>query len=316
MRQHLTTTESDAGTRLDRFLAKELPDYSRTYFSRLIENGKVSVNSQMEMRPRRVVRSGDSVEVDFPPPSPSEIQPEDIPLDILFEDDWLAVVVKPSGMTVHPGAGRRNATLVNALLHRFNRLSQKDPTRPGIVHRLDRDTSGLLVVAKSERAHHKLAGQFQRREVEKHYLALVFGRGLDLHGRIEAPIGRHHLHRTRMAVMRAGRAAVTLYDVLETLSEFTYLKVMLKTGRTHQIRVHLAHKNHPIVGDAVYGQGRIQNVRNTEVRTRLMLFNRLFLHATFLQFRHPKTAEVLQFEAPPPEDLNELLAFIRAHGQM
>jgi 23S rRNA pseudouridine1911/1915/1917 synthase len=312
---HLTVTEADAGSRLDRFLARALADYSRTFFARLIESGKVAINGQKEMRPRRVIRSGDSVEVDFPPPSPSDIQPEEIPLDIVFEDDWLAVVVKPAGMIVHPGAGRKSATMVNALAHRFGRLSQRDPTRPGIVHRLDRDTSGLLLVAKSERAHYKLARQFQRREVEKQYLALVFGTGLDLHGKIDAPIGRHHLHRTRMAVTRTGRAAVTLYDELEILPEFTYLRVTPKTGRTHQIRVHLAHKNHPIVGDMVYGGGRLQTVKNLEIRNRLKELNRLFLHATFLRFCHPKTGEVVQFESPLPADLEELVLFIRAHSQ-
>jgi 23S rRNA pseudouridine1911/1915/1917 synthase len=310
--QKITVTQDEAGVRLDRFLAKTFSEHSRTYLSKLVEGDKVSINGVTENRCRRMVRPGDSIEIDFPPAQPSGVQPEDIPLEILFEDDWLAVIVKPAGITVHPGAGHKRGTLVNALVYRFSQLSQRDPARPGIVHRLDRDTSGLLVVAKSERAHHKLAGQFQRREVEKHYMTLVFGAGLDLHGKIEAPIGRHHSQRTRMAVSRTGREALTIYDVVEVFSEFTYLRVGLKTGRTHQIRVHLAHRGHPVVGDMVYGKGRLQNVRNEQIRARLQEVDRHFLHAAFLQFRHPKTAEMLRFESPLPPELEDLLTFVRA----
>ncbi|MBI4454469.1 MAG: RluA family pseudouridine synthase [Acidobacteria bacterium] len=316
MRQRLIATEEDAGNRLDRFLALKISDHSRTYLARLIESGGVELNGKMETRCRHIVRAGDRIDIDFPPPEPTGIQPEDVPLDIVFEDESFVVLVKPAGMTVHPGAGQKTGTLVNALVYRFSRLSWRNHERPGIVHRLDRNTSGLLVVAKSERVHHKLAAQFQRREVEKHYLALVFGSGLDLHGKIDAPIGRHPLHRTRMAVTRSGRHALTLYDVLETFRDFTYLKITLKTGRTHQIRVHLAHVSHPIAGDSVYGKGRLENVRSKEIQTRLTTLNRLFLHATFLQFRHPKTAEILQFSSPLPQDLTSLLEFLKAEDRM
>ncbi|HEY2932560.1 MAG TPA: RluA family pseudouridine synthase [Acidobacteriota bacterium] len=311
MQHQLIVNEEDAGSRLDKFLAHSLQDFSRTFFARLIDEQRVYVNGVAETRARRSLKAGDSISLTIPPPEPSTLQAEDLPLDVLYEDDWLAVVVKAAGMTVHPGAGRRSGTLANALMHRFGTLSRADPSRPGIVHRLDRDTSGLLLVAKNERAHHKLARQFQRREVQKHYLALVYGTGLDLHGKIELPVGRHPHHRTRMAVTRAGRPALTLYDVLETFAHFTYLKINLKTGRTHQIRVHLSHKNHPVVGDAVYGRGRLQNVQRPEIEGRLRQFNRLFLHAASLSFLHPKTGAAMTFESPLPPDLVDLLDFLR-----
>ena len=185
----LAAEQTDDGDRLDRFLARSLPEFSRTYLASLIDTHNVTVNGKTVTRRREPVCAGDKIEISLPPPEPAGVTPEEIPLHVLFEDDWLAVVVKPAGMTVHPGAGQKSGTLANALAHRFHSLSRGCPERPGIVHRLDRDTSGLLVVAKSERAHHRLARQFQRREVQKHYLALVFGTGLDLHGKIDAPIG-------------------------------------------------------------------------------------------------------------------------------
>ncbi|MBI3941104.1 MAG: RluA family pseudouridine synthase [Acidobacteria bacterium] len=313
MRQHLVVAETDTGIRLDRFLAQNLPDYSRTYFSRRIEGGDVAVNGRIELRCRQAVQAGDRVDVDFPVIQPAAVRPEELPLDILFEDDWLAVVVKPAGLAVHPGAGRKSGTLANALAHHFNRLSRRDPQRPGIVHRLDRDTSGLLVIAKSERAHHRLARQFQQRLVEKYYLALAYGSGLQAHGRIEAPIGRHPVHRTRMAVIRSGRPALTQYDVLERFHGFIYLRISLKTGRTHQIRVHLSHLNHPVVGDAVYGKGRLQTLPNKQIQACLQQLNRLFLHATLLEFSHPVTGQRMRFESPLPQDLEGTLNFVRKH---
>jgi 23S rRNA pseudouridine1911/1915/1917 synthase len=311
MQQRLVASEADDGKRIDKFVAEHIPDFSRTFLSRLIGDGRVTVNGTVALRPRQIIHSGDQVEIDFPPPTPTNLEGEERPLEILYEDESLAVIVKPAGLTVHPGAGCKSGTLANALVFHFSRLSQKDAQRPGIVHRLDRDTSGLLVIAKSERSHHKIARQFQQRTVEKRYLALVFGRGLQSHGQIDAPIGRHPTHRTRMAVVRAGRPALTQYDLIEEFHDFTFLKIGLKTGRTHQIRVHFAHLSHPVVGDQVYGRGRLQGVHSRGLQEHLEKLNRLFLHATYLRFSHPATGEELQFNSPLPEELASILDLVR-----
>ncbi|HKY06305.1 MAG TPA: RluA family pseudouridine synthase, partial [Blastocatellia bacterium] len=249
--QLLTVEREEAGARLDSFLAAR-QDLSRTRLQRAIEDGDVLVNDR-PAKPSYRVREGDTVELDLPAPPPTELIPEPIPLKIVYEDDDLVVVDKRAGMVVHPGAGVESGTLANALTFHFNQLSQTaGRTRPGIVHRIDKETSGLLVVAKNDSAHEKLSDQFRDRLVFKMYVTLVYGRVSQERGEIEARIGRSRHNRTRMAVLRggAGRVAHTIFEVADRFNDFTLLKVQIKTGRTHQIRVHMAHINHPVVGDS------------------------------------------------------------------
>ncbi|MCA1592125.1 MAG: RluA family pseudouridine synthase [Acidobacteria bacterium] len=254
------------------------------------------------------------------------LAPEDIPLDIIHEDGEIIVVNKPAGMVIHPAAGVRDGTLANALAFHFDQLSTRaGALRPGIVHRLDRGTSGIVVVAKTATAHEHLADQFRAREVFKSYVALVHGLvareardanaaggTLTTRGRIEEPIGRDPRHRTRMAVMRGGRTALTLYRARRWFERFTLLDVEIKTGRTHQIRVHLAWLKHPVVGDEVYGGGRDQNVHEPRFRALIRTLNRQFLHAEQIGFRHPRTGDYLRFNAPLPPELAGFLEALEA----
>lgn len=305
----LSIGDNDTGARLDSFLASKLQDISRTRIQRGIEDGDVLVNERPSKASYRV-RSGDRIEVDLPEPPRLELTREPIPLSIIFEDDDLIVVDKPAGMVVHPGAGVDSGTLANALAYHFNNLSETGGRiRPGIVHRIDKETSGLLVVAKNDVVHERLSDQFRTREVLKLYLALVYGRVSQSTGEVSARIGRSPHNRTRMAVLRggAGREAVTLYRVEELFSEFTLLQVRIKTGRTHQIRVHMAHVGHPVVGDETYGSGRINLVRVPSVKSAIRTMNRHFLHSAHLAFRHPRSGERLQFDSHLPEELRQLL---------
>jgi 23S rRNA pseudouridine1911/1915/1917 synthase len=298
-----------AGARIDSFLASRVPDASRTRIQRAIEDGEVLVNNLVVKSSYRL-RAGDQVEVDLIAPPPLALIAEPIPLDIVFEDEDLVVVDKPAGMVVHPGAGIESGTLANALAYHFNELSgSAGQIRPGIVHRLDKETSGLLVVAKNDLAHERLSDQFRDRQVFKMYIALVYGRVSQARGEIEARIGRSHHNRTRMAVLRggAGRPAHTLFEVAATYNEFTLLKVRIKTGRTHQIRVHMAHIGHPVVGDATYGQGRDNSVRDAQDRARVRALGRHFLHSAQLGFAHPRTGETLEFTSPLPAELELFL---------
>ena len=304
--------EAEGHSRLDRYLMSRLPGESRASVQRLITAGLVS----LEGRPLKAsarIRSGDRIRVQIPDPLPARLGAEPIPLEIVHEDPLFLVVAKPPGMVVHPGAGRRTGTLVNALLARgegFSRVGGEE--RPGIVHRLDRETSGLLVVARNDAAHRHLSAQFAARSVTKLYLALAWGEMVPAHGRIDAPLGRHPVARTRMAVRNHdGRAAMTEYESLERLDLFTLLGVRILTGRTHQIRVHLKHRGHPVVGDAAYGGDRFNAVRQTEIREALEAFGRLALHAHRLEFRHPETDRPLCFEAPLPADFSLLLEKLR-----
>ena len=234
--------------------------------------------------------------------------PQDIPIEIVYEDDDLVVVNKPSGMVVHPAAGVASGTLANALAFHFQKLSSAGgEARPGIVHRLDKDTSGLLVVAKTENAHDDLANQFRAREVFKSYVALVHGQLETDRGEIDQPIARDPRHRTRMAVVRGGRPALSLYRVRQRFGRFTLLDIELKTGRTHQIRVHLAWLKHPVIGDQTYGGGRDKTVVDSVIRSRVAKLGRQFLHAEKLGFRHPRTREFKKFSAPLPKELGEFL---------
>ena len=310
--QLLTVGAEAAGARLDAFVARELRDISRTRIQRAIEDGDVLVNEHAAKSSYRV-RAGDQIEIDLPEPPPVELRPEAIPLNVVYEDDDLIVVDKPAGLVVHPGAGQEAGTLANALVYHFNELSgAAGRIRPGIVHRIDKETSGLLMVAKNDAAHEKLSEQFRNREVFKLYVALVYGRVSDARGEIEARLGRSPHNRTRMAVLRggAGRAAHTLFEVAERYNEFTLLKVQIKTGRTHQIRVHLAHIGHPVVGDAVYGGGRDNMVRDAAMKREVRALGRHFLHSAQLAFIHPRTGHRLEFSSPLPAELRHFLALL------
>lgn len=294
MAQELVLAADRSGERLDAYLARAVPDLSRSHAQKLIEAGRVLVNGRPAKAALRLA-PGDEVRVHLPEPQPVTPAPEPIRLEVVYEDADLIVVNKPAGLTVHPAPGHPSGTLVNALLAHCPDLSGiNGELRPGIVHRLDKDTSGLLVVAKNDRAQLALSEQFAGREVLKAYLALVEGRPQPA-GVIDAPIGRHPAQRKRMAVIAEGRPARTRYRVVAQWDEAALVVALLETGRTHQVRVHFAAIGHPVVGDPVYGR-------------RSPLVARQFLHAWRLGFRHPRTGAWLEFEAPLPEDLRSALA--------
>jgi 23S rRNA pseudouridine1911/1915/1917 synthase len=296
----LTVTREAAGARLDRYLASQLPDFSRARLQDLIRAGFVTLNEKCP-RPRDLVRAADIIQVDEPPLVETTAQPEEIPLAILFEDDDLLVIDKPPGMVVHPGAGHPTHTLVNALLSHCKTLSGiGGEKRPGIVHRLDKETSGCLVVAKNDPTHRELSKQFAARTTQKIYLVLVAGVLRKSAGVIEAAIARHPVHRQRMSIARTrGRAAKTEYRVLRSGGGMSLVECSLHSGRTHQIRVHLHHLGHPVLGDKLYGAKQAVH------------FSRQMLHAWKLGFRHPRTDEWKEFEAPVPADFAEAMRKIR-----
>ena len=305
-------TAADAGERLDAFLAKHIDGWSRARLQRLIEDQSVLVNGAASKASHKL-RANDQVEVELTPAPTTAFVPEDLPLEIVFEDDDLIVVNKPAGMVVHPAAGISSGTLANALAFHFQQLATRGgEARPGIVHRLDKGTSGLLVVAKTEAAHEHLSDQFRAREVFKSYVALVHGQLEKRNGQVDQPIARDPRNRTRWGVVRGGRAALSLFRIRESFDRFTLLDVELKTGRTHQIRVHLAWLKHPVVGDEVYGGGRDKTVADAKIRGAIGKLHRQFLHSEQLGFRHPRTREELKFSAPLPEELQNLLHLIRA----
>jgi len=296
-----------AGTRLDVYLASQFAGWSRARLQRLIENEDVLVNGKAA-KPSYKLRAADEIEVELIAPPADFFAPENIPIEIVYEDDTLAVVNKPAGLVVHPAAGTPSGTLANALAYHFQQLPERGAgVRPGIVHRLDRDTSGLLVVAKTDAALENLSDQFRDRTVLKSYVALVHGRVAANSGKIDQPLARDPSNRTRMAVVRGGRNALTLYRVRRAFERFTLLDVELKTGRTHQIRVHLAWLKHPVVGDETYGGGRDNTIQDLQLRARIRNLKRQFLHAEKLGFTHPETHEFLKFESPLPHELSGLL---------
>jgi 23S rRNA pseudouridine1911/1915/1917 synthase len=304
-----TVTAAEAGTRLDQFLAaKELP-HSRAQLKRRIDEGEVRVNGRAA-KPARKLRAGDVVAFAPPPPTPVALVPEAIPLAVLFEDAHLIVIDKPPGLVVHPAAGHAGGTLVNALLHRCPDLPGiGGEVRPGIVHRLDRDTSGVMVVAKDEPTLLGLQAQFKRHTLRRAYLALVDGVLAADQGRWATLYGRHPRHRKRFTSRVAtGKAAVTNWRVLERLPGATLVEARLETGRTHQIRVHFREHGHPLVGDRVYGRPS----HDPTVRAVAQRLGRQALHARLLGFRHPITDAELEFETPPPADLAAALAALRA----
>ena len=302
-----------AGLRLDVWLARRLPSQSRARLQALIGEGLVLVEGAPS-RPSERLRPGQTVVVHLPPPARALPEPEDIPLDVVHDDPHLLVVNKPAGLVVHPGAGARSGTLVNALLRHVGDLSGIGGVlRPGIVHRLDRGTSGLLVVAKDDETHRELVRQFASRRVEKEYLALVLGVPRTRSGEIEAPIGRHPVHRKKMSTRAPrGREARTSWQREEVLDGASLLRVRIHTGRTHQIRVHLASIGHPVAGDDTYGGTRTPSSRRAAARQALQSLEHPALHAARLAFVHPATGERVEFNTPLPLDLSSVLERLRA----
>ena len=297
-------TKEEAGKRLDVFLAARLPDWSRSQIQDLIRRGLVTVGSRPARKAGEIVATGVSISIRL---ERQELRaaPEDLPLSIVYEDDDLVVVDKPAGMVVHVGAGVKSGTLVNALLHHIGTLSAAGGAlRPGIVHRLDKMTSGLVIVAKNDAAHRALAAQFKSREIHKTYLALVHGRVAKDLGEIARPVGRDPVRRVRMkAGGLAPRESLTRYRVVKRLPHFTLLEAMPHTGRTHQIRVHLSSIGHPVVGDTLYGAPGNLRLGGREVLT----LDRTFLHAAALEFVHPRSGESLALKSPLPAELEDFL---------
>jgi 23S rRNA pseudouridine1911/1915/1917 synthase len=285
--------QTDAGQRFDIVVSKRIPRLSRARVQRLIESGHVRLNAN-ETRVRERVRVGDWITVLEPEAEPVEIVPQSIELSILYEDLYLVVINKPAGLSVHPGAGNPDGTLVNALLYHCSSLSGiGGELRPGVVHRLDKETSGCLVVAKDDLTHQGLSRQFANRKVEKYYLALCHGKFSARQGEVVAPIGRHPVHRKKMAVIEKGRSARTLFEVLQEIGDYSFVLCRLLSGRTHQIRVHLQHLGHPIVGDKLYGRHSHK-------------FERHMLHAWRLGFMHPVLEKWFEFEAEMPHEFVSL----------
>ncbi|HJT65577.1 MAG TPA: RluA family pseudouridine synthase [Pyrinomonadaceae bacterium] len=300
----------DAGSRLDAYLASHIAGWSRARLQRLIEAEDVLVNGK-PAKPSYKLREHDELEVELAAAAITSFVPESIPIEIVYEDETLVVVNKPAGLVVHPAAGIHSGTLANALAYHFQQLPDSGVgVRPGIVHRLDRDTSGLLVVAKTEAALEHLSDQFRERTVFKSYVALVHGRVSAESGRIDQPLARDPSNRTRMAVVRGGRSALSLYRVRQRFDRFTLLDVELKTGRTHQIRVHLAWLKHPVVGDETYGAGRDNTIQDAQLRARVRNLGRHFLHAEKLAFTHPKTNARVEFSSLLPPESSDLLAVL------
>lgn len=293
-----------SGTRLDKFLSLAYESLSRSYGQRLIEAGAVTVNSRVVFQGKQPVECGDLIEVDFPEPENLTIEPVNIPLCIVYEDDSLLIINKPKGMVVHPAPGHMKDTLVNALLFHCTELSGiNGVARPGIVHRIDRDTTGLLVVCKNDAAHQSLAKQLEEHSIRRKYYAIVCG-NLKEDGTIDAPIGRHPVDRKKMSIQPGGRHAVTHYHVIESLQNgrYTFIECQLETGRTHQIRVHMASKNHPLLGDTVYGNSKQPYDTMGQV-----------LHAGVLGFIHPKTGQYMEFTSELPKYFLQLLKKLGSH---
>jgi 23S rRNA pseudouridine1911/1915/1917 synthase len=316
---------NDVGKRLDAFLTENIEGWSRSNLQKLVEDGGVLVNEKPSKSSHKL-RANDEIEIELTEEIAEGFTPEDIPLDIVYEDEFLAVINKPAAMVVHPGAGVHSGTLANAIAHHFKfqipdsksegeesgawNLKSGTNNRIGIVHRLDKDTSGLIVVAKSDEIHEKLSEQFRNREVFKSYVALVHGEMEAENGTIDQPIAREKHNRTKMAVRTHGRNALSLWSVRQRFEKFTLVRVEIKTGRTHQIRVHLAHINHPVVGDETYNAGRDKTVRDIDIRKAIEKLGRFFLHAEKLSFTHPETNEKMNFRVEIPQELQDFLELL------
>jgi 23S rRNA pseudouridine1911/1915/1917 synthase len=304
----------DQGRRIDQFLSETNLHLSRSQAKKLIEEGAILLNNQ-KTKPSAHIKSGDLISGRLPKPEPLSLEPEPLPLPILYEDSSIIVIDKPAGMVVHPAAGNTSGTLVNALLHHCKDLAGINGVlRPGIVHRLDRETSGVMVVAKDDEAFHQLARQFKNRLVEKVYLAVAHGIFKQDEGLIDTPIGRHPVQRKRMSTRtRKGKTAMTRWKVLERFGPLAFLEIYPQTGRTHQIRVHLSSLGHPILGDPLYGRkGKTGSIQDAILKECVKRINRQALHAHRLGFNHPRTGERVQFVAPVPQDMKETLECLRS----
>lgn len=293
----LMVATEHAGQRLDAWLALQDLELTRSQAQRLIREEQVKVEGRIITKSNHRLRGGECVDIAVPAPRPLEVLAENIPLTIVYEDAYLAVINKPQGMVTHPAQGNYTGTLVNALLYQIGDLSGINGVlRPGIVHRLDKDTSGLLVVAKSDLAHRRLSEQLKARQIERRYLALLHGNLRQNQGTVNAPLARHPILRKQMAVVEGGREAITHYQVRERFGNYTFVELQLETGRTHQIRVHMAHLGHPVVGDSVYGPRKVAFGLNGQL-----------LHAWRLCFLHPITQEISQFTADVPPQFRHIL---------
>lgn len=291
------------GTRLDLVLSVALEEFSRSFIQKLFEKGKITVNGSVCTQKKYKASAGDLINIELPEPEKVEVQAEDIPLDIVYEDDDLLIVNKPAGMVVHPAPGNSSGTLVNALMHHCgdNLSSINGVIRPGIVHRIDKNTSGLLMVAKNDKAHNSLSQQLAEHSITRKYRAIVYNNIREDEGTVNEPIGRDPRNRLRNAVTDINsRNAVTHYRVIERFGQFTYIEAVLETGRTHQIRVHMSHIRHPLLGDELYGP-----VKNKLGASRQML------HAGILGFVHPSSGEYMEFESPLPDDFRKVLNKLR-----
>jgi 23S rRNA pseudouridine1911/1915/1917 synthase len=307
----------DQGKRLDQFLSQVDLNLSRSQAKNLIEKKLILLN-QKPAKPSVHLKQGDLVTGTLPEPEPLSLEPEAIPLTILYEDSSMIVIDKPAGMVVHPAAGNPSGTLVNALLYHCQDLGGINGVlRPGIVHRLDKDTSGVMVAAKDDQAYHHLIKQFKNRTVEKIYLAIAYGRLNQAEGLVDAAIGRHPRERKRMSMWtKRGRIAITRWKRVENLNGFSLLEIHPQTGRTHQIRVHLSSMGHPLLGDPLYGRkGRSGSIQDPVLKECVRRLNRQALHAHRLAFDHPRTGERVQFEAPLPQDMQEVLEWLRSQTQ-
>lgn len=304
-----TVKESQLGQRLDQTLSELFPDYSRSRIKGWILDGRVQVDQQVVDKPREKLLGGEQVIIEALIEDQVRWTAQAIPLDIVYEDDAILVINKPRDRVVHPGAGNPDNTVLNALLHHSPALSEVP--RAGIIHRLDKDTTGLMVVAKTIPAQTRLVEALQRREITREYEAVVIG-VMTAGGKVSAPIGRHSTRRTQMAVQALGKPAVTHYRVRERFRAHTRLRLRLETGRTHQIRVHMAHIHHPLVGDPLYGgRPRLPAGASAELVTMLRQFDRQALHAALLRLHHPLTGEEMSWQAPLPEDMEQLLTVLR-----
>jgi 23S rRNA pseudouridine1911/1915/1917 synthase len=308
----------DQGLRLDKFLANKLTEISRTKIKKLIESNNLQINGLKIDDPSRLLKANDVLKLFFPNSEEATLKPKNIPLKVVYEDEYLIIIDKPAGLTVHPGAGNFQDTLVNALIHHFGSKLSKigGEARPGIIHRLDKDTSGLIIIAKDDITHAKLAKVLAAREIKRVYLALVYGSFTVKTGKIEANIGRSEINRKQMRVVRErGKVAITQYKVLKEFGNgaLSLLECELETGRTHQIRVHLTYKKHPLVGDQTYGVSLNHNLQSfpEEVKATIRQFPRQALHAAYLEFVHPIDGQKLYFESEIPSDMNDLLEMLK-----
>ncbi|HKR64844.1 MAG TPA: RluA family pseudouridine synthase [Thermoanaerobaculia bacterium] len=307
-----TVSATQHGTRLDRALGELFPSYSRNFLANLVSGGHVRVDGVIAGKPSQRVMEGQRVAIDVPDATPSTIASQDLPLAILYEDDDVVVIDKPPGLVVHPAAGHPDQTLVNALLFHVRDLSGVGgEIRPGIVHRLDKDTSGVMVIAKHDDAHRKLTAEWGTERVRKEYVAVVYGTPSQERGTVDAPIGRDPRDRKRMAVVASGRRAVTDYEVQERLRAASVVRCVLHTGRTHQIRVHMKHLGHPIIGDPLYSGPQWRGIPDKRVQRALSAFPRQALHAAHIAFPQPTTGAPMTFDAPLPADLRELIETLR-----